>query len=92
LVLSLRDPPVVLESAASYFTTQLRHTEQALLDERPFLVGNRLTTPDILDTICLAWAVSYGVPITAACHAYLERITSRPGYRAGLAANAPRTA
>ena len=27
-----------------------------------------------------------------ACHAYLERITSRPGYRGGLAANAPRTA
>jgi glutathione S-transferase len=46
----------------------------------------------MLLTTCLAWAVSYQVPITSACHAYLERITSRPGYRAGLAANAPRSA
>ena len=83
---------VALESAAAYFATQLRHAEQALQDGRPFLVGGRLTTADMLLTTCLAWAVSYRLPITPACHAYLERITSRPGYRGGLAANAPRTA
>ena len=42
-------------------------------------------------TTCLAWAVSYQVPVTAACHAYLQRITSRPAYHAGLAANTPRS-
>ena len=47
------EAPVVLESAASYFTTQLRHIEQALRDGRPFLVGNRLTTADMLLTT--AW-------------------------------------
>ena len=83
---------VALESAAAYFATQLRHTEQALQDGRAFLVGGRLTTADILLTTCLAWAVGYRVPITPACHAYMERITSRPAHRAGLAANAPRTA
>ena len=62
-----------------------------LQDGRPFLVGDRLSTADILLTTCLAWAVSYRVPITGACHAYLERITSRPAYRAGFAANAPRS-
>jgi glutathione S-transferase len=83
---------VALESAAAYFATQLRHAEQALEDGRPFLVGGRLTTADMLLSTCLAWAVSYRLPITPACHAYLERITSRPGYRASLAANAPRAA
>jgi glutathione S-transferase len=39
------------------------------------------TTADMLLTICLTWAVAYPVPITAACHAYVERITSRPAYR-----------
>jgi glutathione S-transferase len=83
---------VALESAAGYFATQLRHAEQALQDGRPFLVGSRLTTADMLLATCLAWAVSYRLAITPACHAYLEGITSRPAYRAGLAANAPRTA
>src|SRR5712671_5461696 len=86
------ESPVALESAAAYFATQLRHAEQALQDGRLFLVGHRLTTADMLLTTCLDWAVSYRVPITPACRSYLERITSRPGYRGGLAANAPRTA
>jgi glutathione S-transferase len=82
---------VALESAAAYFATQLRHAEHALQDGRPFLVGGRLTTADMLLTTCLSWAVSYRVPITPACHAYMERITPRPAYRAALAANAPRS-
>jgi glutathione S-transferase len=86
------EAPVALEGAAAYFATQLRHAEQALRDGRRFLVGDRLTTADILLTTCLAWAVSYRVPITPACQAYLERIASRPAYRAALAANQPRTA
>jgi glutathione S-transferase len=81
---------VALESAAAYFATQLRHAEQALQDGRAFLVGRRLTTADILLTTCLTWAVDYRVRVTAACEAYMERITSRPAYRAGLAANTPR--
>jgi glutathione S-transferase len=85
------EAPVALESAAAYFAAQLRHAEHALQDGRPFLVGGRLTTADMLLTTCLSWAVSYRVPITPACHAYMERITSRPAYRTALAANAPRS-
>jgi len=85
------EAPVALESAASYFATQLRHAEQALQEGRPFLVGERFTTADILLTTCLTWAVSYRVPVTAACLAYMERIISRPAYHASVAANRPRT-
>src|SRR6266446_7982584 len=86
------EAPMALESAASYFEKQLHHAEQTLQDGRPILVGGRFTTADILLTTCLTWAVSYRVPVTSACHAYLERITSRPAYRAALAANQPRAA
>ena len=86
------EAPMALESAAEYFATQLRHAEQALQDGRPFLVGPRLTTADILFATCLTWAVSYGVPVTAACLRYLERIISRPAYREAASANAPRPA
>jgi len=68
------EAPAAMESAAAYFARQLRHAEQALQDGRSFLVGGRLTIADMLLTTCLDWAVSYQVPITAACHAYLESI------------------
>ena len=85
------EAPVALESAARYFATQLRHAEQALQDGRPFLVGGHFTTADMLLTTCLTWAVNYRVPVTAACLAYMKRITSRPAYRTGVAANTPKT-
>ena len=86
------EAPVAIECAATYFATQLRHAEQALRDGRPFLVGDRFTTADILLTTCLTWAGSYQVPVTPACLAYAEGITARQGYRKGLEANKPRTA
>jgi len=86
------EAPAALESAAGYFAAQLRHAEQALQDGRPFLVGQRLTTADMLLTTCLTWAVNYRVPVTAACLNYMERITSRPAYHASVAANTPRAA
>ena len=67
------------------------HDHRNPQDARPFLVGGRLTIADMLLTTCLAWAIDYRVPITSACRAYMERITSRPAYRSGLAANARRT-
>jgi glutathione S-transferase len=85
------EAPAALESAAGYFAAQLRHAEEALRDGRSFLVGGRFTTADMLLTTCLTWAADYGVPVTPACLAYAERVTSRPAYRAALAANRPRT-
>ena len=86
------EAPVALESAAGYFATQLRHAEQALQDGRAFLVGHRFTTADMLLTTCLTWAVNYRVPVTPACLDYMERLTARPAYHAGIAANRPRRA
>jgi len=86
------EAPAALESAADYFAAQLRHAEHALQDGRPFLVGKRFSTADMLLTTCLTWAVNYRVPVTAACLSYMERITSRPAYHASVAANRPRPA
>ena len=85
------EAPVALESAAGYFATQLRHAERALQDGRRFLVAGRFTTADMLLTTCLTWAVDYRLPVTAACLAYMKRITSRPAYRTSVAANTPKT-
>jgi glutathione S-transferase len=83
------EAPGAVDGAAEYFRTQLRHAEQALQDGRPFLVGERFTTADMLLTTCLTWAVDYDVPVTRACLAYAQRITARPKYLAAEAANQP---
>ena len=83
------EAPLAVDGAAEYFCTQLRHAEQALQDGRPFLVGGRFTTADILLTTCLDWAVDYGVPVTPACLAHAARIGTRPAYVAAMTANQP---
>jgi glutathione S-transferase len=86
------EAPVAVDSAASYFQTQLRHVVQSLGDGRPFLIGERFTSADMLLTTCLTWAVNYGVPVSAqCCRDYVARITARPAYQMALEANLPRT-
>jgi glutathione S-transferase len=83
------EAPAAVESAGRYFETQLRHTVQALGDGRPFLVGGRFTSADMLLTTCLSWAIDYGVPVPDVCRDYVARLSARPAYQAALSANRP---
>src|SRR5437899_5388933 len=56
------EAPEALESAASYFATQLRHAEQAFQVGRPFMVGECFTHGDILLTTFMSLAVMYQGP------------------------------
>lgn len=81
------DAPQVVAKAGEYFREQLRHVDVALSDGRNYLMGSQFTTADILLTTCLTWAIDYGVGICDSAAPYLERVTSRAGYRAGETAN-----
>ncbi|UQR68069.1 glutathione S-transferase family protein [Bradyrhizobium sp. C-145] len=81
--------PEVVAQAAEYFRSQLRHVEVALADGRPFLMGERFSSADILLTTCLDWAIAYGVGICENALPYLERIQRRAAYQRAVAANAP---
>ena len=81
--------PEVVAQAGEYFRQQLRHVEVALADGRPFLMGERFTSADILLTTCLEWAVAYGVGICDNAQPYLERIKKRDAYQRAVAANVP---
>jgi glutathione S-transferase len=83
------DAPTAVDSASTYFQTQLRHVVQALSDGRPYLVGNRFSSADMLLTTCLVWAVDYGVPVPSVCTDYAARIAQRPAYQSALRANRP---
>ncbi|MGL3107846.1 glutathione S-transferase family protein [Bradyrhizobium sp. BR 1432] len=81
--------PEVVAQAAEYFRGQLRHVEVALADGRPFLMGERFSSADILLTTCLDWAIAYGVGICENALPYLERIQRREAYQRAVAANVP---
>ena len=81
------EAPVAVESASQYFETQLRHVVHALGDGRPYLVGDRFTSADMLLTTCLVWAINYGVPVPPICSDYVARIATRPAYQEALRAN-----
>lgn len=81
--------PEVVAQAAEYFRGQLRHVEVALADGRPFLMGGRFSSADILLTTCLDWAIAYGVGICENAMPYLERIQRREAYQRAVAANVP---
>ena len=83
------EAPVAVDSASTYFQTQLRHVAHALEDGRPYLVGERFSSADMLLTTCLVWATNYGVPVPPICTDYAARITQRPAYQAALRANVP---
>jgi glutathione S-transferase len=84
------EAPAAVESASEYFQTQLRHVVHALSDRRPFLVGGRFSSADMLLTTCLVWAIGYGVPVPPVCCDYAARIAARPAYQAALRANVPK--
>ena len=77
----------MVTKAGEYFRQQLRDVDVALSDGREYLMGSQFTPADILLTTCLTWAIDYGVGICDSAVPYLERTTSRAGYRAGERAN-----
>lgn len=81
--------PEVCEQAATYFGQQMRTVERQLTEDRPYLLGDRLTMADMLLSTCLTWAVSYGVPVDARAVAYNARITDRAAYRQASIRNTP---
>ncbi|MFO1158566.1 MAG: glutathione S-transferase family protein [Reyranellaceae bacterium] len=84
------EAPAAMDAASAYFQGQMRHVEAALADGRPYLLGNRFTSADMLLTTCLVWAIDYKVPVPACCPDYLAGIVARPAYQAALRANLPR--
>src|SRR6266478_7093703 len=55
------ESPTAVDSASTYFQTQLRHVVQTLEDGHPYLVGDRFSSADMLLTTCVVWAINYGV-------------------------------
>lgn len=56
------------------------------MSEGPFLMGDRLTVPDLILTHCLDWALSARFPITEhRLTGYLDQMRLRPAYQRAMA-------
>ena len=57
------------------------------LGDKPFLMGDRLTIPDIIATHCIGWSMIAGFPLVPlSLKAYSKRMRSRPAYKAAASA------
>jgi glutathione S-transferase len=83
------DAPAAVEAARAYFLKQLQCATEILAAGSSYLMGERLTTADILLTTCLTTAIRDKISLPSICMEYLDRTTTRPAYRSAFAANYP---
>ena len=81
------EAPTANEAARAYFLRQVTEMERRLGDGRPYLLGERFTSPDLLLMTCLDWARFLSLPVGDTLDAYRVRIAARPAYQAAVEAN-----
>lgn len=83
------DSPVAVDSGRAYFIHQLERMEEILRVARPFLMGERFSSADILFTSCLDWAVAYDIGLPEYLEDYRAAMGGRSAYQRAHAANYP---
>lgn len=83
------DAPAAVAAARTYFTQQLEKMAPRIGIEHPYLVGDRLSTADILLASCLYWGRSIAIPMPESVMAYLERLSARHAFQEAVARTFP---
>jgi glutathione S-transferase len=81
------EAPVAVESAKQYFQHNLEAMAARVNDGGAYLLGERLSTADILLMTCLDWAASSGISVSDTFSRYRHRVAARPAYQAARARN-----
>jgi glutathione S-transferase len=83
------DAPSAVEAGKSYFLHNVDAMEPRIGIESPFLLGDKLSTADILMMTCLEWALIEKLALPDRVMKYRNRLASRPGFKTALAKNFP---
>jgi glutathione S-transferase len=81
------EAPTAVAAAKAYFTHNLAAMTAGVATANEYLLGNRLSTADILLMTCLDWAVSCELPLPEWFQDYQRRVARRPAYKAALKRN-----
>ncbi len=81
------EAPTAVEAAKEYFLHNLSAMTSRVATGNEYLLGDRLSTADILLMTCLDWAVLSELTLVEAFSHYRQRVARRPAYRAARARN-----
>ena len=84
------EAPTAVDSAKTYFSHNLEAMTPGIA-RRPYLMGEQLSSADILLTTCLDWAAISNISLPPALIAYRRRVAQRPAYRAAMKKNFPQS-
>ena len=81
--------PTAVEAGKTYFSHNLEAMTPRIA-RAPYLLGEQLSTADILLMTCLDWAAVSNLTLPPEVVEYRQRIAQRPAYRAAMRRNFPR--
>ena len=84
------EAPAAVEAGKSYFLHNVEAMAPRIGVETPFLLGDKLSTADILMMTCLEWALIEKLALPDSAMKYRDRLASRPAFKAALAKNFPK--
>jgi glutathione S-transferase len=82
------DAPTAVDAARQYFS----HNVEAMavrIGRAPYLLGECISSVDVLLTTCLEWAALIGLQLPRWLNDYRLRLTQRPAYQAAMKKNFP---
>ena len=83
------EAPEAVASAREYFLRQVNAIAGKVDSEGDFLLGNKLSTADIILMSCLDWAMMYEFELPRALVDYHRRVAQRPMYDRAMRLNYP---
>jgi glutathione S-transferase len=81
------EAPAAVKAARDYFLHNLEAVAPRIEQGGPYLLGEQLSTADILLMTCLDWASSEGIALPEPVMRYRKRVAMRPAYEAALTRN-----
>jgi len=81
--------PTAVQAAKEYVHKSLHETARWLQVGRPYVMGDRFGTVDILLASCIEWARFCEIGLPTPLGDYRDRLLSRPGFQAAMASNDP---
>jgi glutathione S-transferase len=79
--------PDVIASAEAYFLKQVNAVADRMFAHGPYLMGNKLSTADIILMTCVDWARACEIDLPAHLLAFQARVRARAPYQAAFAVN-----
>jgi glutathione S-transferase len=83
------EAPAAVEAARAYFLHHLDAMTGQIDRHGTYLLGDRLSTADVLLMTCLDWAVHCGISLPEVAARYQRRVAVRPAYERAFRENFP---